>query len=411
MSDLLVPFALELRRRGLRVGPTELHALARALGRGVHDSSLTGFYYVARSLFVHSETELDAFDEAFGACFRGKPGELFVALDELEAWLRDPAKLMALSDEQKALLESLDLEELRRLFAERLAEQKERHDGGNRWIGTGGTSPFGAQGQHPSGLRVGPQGGGRSAIGIADARKYRPYRNDLVLDVRQIEVALRKLRSFVREGLQDEIDIDETIDATARNAGELEVVTRPPRRPNVRVILMMDVGGSMDPHIKVVSELFSAAKRASNFRELRTYYFHNAVYGQVYETESFREPVSLAQVMRDCDGERYHLVVVGDAAMHPGELHSDGPWYQGDHGGEARLTALKWFELLAEHFKRSVWLNPDNPRYWYGGTVEEIGAVFPMFPLTLQGLGEAIKHLSKGQRRAVGAAASISRGW
>jgi len=398
MSEVLVPFLLELRKRNLPVGLTELNALAQALLQGLHESSLTGFYYVARSLLVHSETELDAFDEAFGVHFRGIESEAFVLAKDLAEWLRDPAQLLHLSEEQKALLESLSMEELRELFEERLRQQRERHEGGSRWIGTGGTSPFGAGGYHPSGLRVGPRGGGRSALGVADARKFRPYRSDLVLDVRQIEVALRKLRSFVRDGLQEELDLDATIDATARNAGELEIVMAPPRRPNVRVILMMDVGGSMDPHIRLVSELFSAAKRATNFRELKCYYFHNAIYGRVFETESFREPVNISQLIRDCEGQRYHLILVGDAAMHPGELHSDGPWYQAHAVSEERLTALQWLHILADHFKHAVWLNPDKQRYWFG-TVEDIRRVFPMFPLTLDGLGDAIRQLSRGARR------------
>ncbi len=399
MSELLVPFLFELRKRRLPVGPTEIGALARALLANVHETSLTGFYYVARSLLVHSETELDAFDEAFGAHFRGIEAKAHVLASELEAWLRDPAQLLHLSEEERALLESLDMDEIRRLFEERMREQDERHDGGNRWIGTGGTSPFGAGGAHPSGLRVGPAGGGRSAIGVADARRFRPYRSDLVLDVRQIEVALRKLRSFVRQGAEEELDLEATIDATARNAGEIEVVTRPPRRPNVRVILLMDVGGSMDPHIKLVSELFSAAKRATHFRELRSYYFHNAIYGQVFETESFRDPVSVSSLLRECESERYQLVVVGDAAMHPGELHSDGPWYRAHATAEERTSAYGWFQLLADRFPRHVWLNPDNPKYWYAHTVEQLREVFPMFPLTLDGLSEAIAHLSRGQRR------------
>lgn len=395
---MLVPFVYELRKRKLKVGPMELNALAEALTAGVHQSSLDGFYYVARAVLVHSETELDAFDEAFGAYFRGIEKTAFVVTKQMLEWLKDPAKLLMLSDEEKAALEALDLEQLRELFAQRLAEQKDRHQGGNRWIGSGGTSPFGTGGHNPAGIRVGG-GGGRSAIGVADARKYRPYRNDLVLDVRQMVVALRKLRSYVREGLEEELDIEATIDATARNAGELEIVTRPPRRPNVRVILMMDVGGSMDPHVKVVSELFSAAKKATNFRELKTYYFHNAVYGKVFETERFRDPINLSELMRDHDGDRYQLIVVGDAAMHPGELHTDGPWYQASHHEKAEvITAYRWFAMLDDHFRRSAWLNPDPPRYWYG-TVQELQRIYEMFPLTLQGLTDAIKHLSRGAKQ------------
>jgi uncharacterized protein with von Willebrand factor type A (vWA) domain len=202
----------------------------------------------------------------------------------------------------------------------------------------------------------------------------------------------------VREGLVEELDIDGTVDMTAKNAGEIEIVTRAPRRPNVRVILMMDVGGSMDPHIRVVSELFSAAKRATHFRELRCYYFHNAIYGQVFATERFQSPIPVSQLFRECDGERYHLVLVGDAAMHPGELFSDGPWYRAHGASAERVTALEWFHLLSRHFRRHAWLNPDEPKYWHG-TVAEIRRVFPMFPLTLEGLGEAVHHLLRGARK------------
>jgi uncharacterized protein with von Willebrand factor type A (vWA) domain len=279
-----------------------------------------------------------------------------------------------------------------------MKEQKERHDGGNRWIGTGGTSPFGAHGMHPTGLRAGAAGGGRSAMAIADARSYRPYRSDIVLDVRQIEVALRKLRAFTREGAELELDIESTIDETARNAGELEIVMHPPRKPNVRVLLLMDLGGSMDPHAELVGQLFSAAKRASNFRELITHYFHNCVYGKVYDTESFRSSVPVRDLLHHCTRE-WKLVIVGDAAMHPSELLGGGNWYgtRGD-GGEA-MAGVRWMQLLADHFDRSVWLNPEPPTYWKGGTAEMLASVFPMFHLTLEGLGEAMAHLSKGPAR------------
>ncbi len=398
-SSVFVPFLFELRKRKVKVGLQEAMALARALGMNLHDTSLDGFYHVARALCVHREADLDAFDEAFLACFRGVEAKSLDLVKELEEWLSDPRARKELSPEDLAMLENLDLEELRRLFEERLREQKERHDGGNRWIGTGGTSPFGAHGAHPTGMRVGPKGGGRSAMAVADARVYRPYRSDLVLDVRQIEVALRKLRAFHREGADLELDLEATIDETAKNAGELEVVLRPPRRPNVRVLLLMDVGGSMDPYAQLVSQLFSAAKRASNFRELKTYYFHNCVYGRVYETESFTEPVRIRDLLLHCTRE-WKLVMVGDAAMHPAELLGGGDWYAGrdELGGEA-MHGIRWMQLLADHFEKTVWLNPDPPNYWRGGTAEMLGSVFQMFPLTLEGLGDAMAHLSKGAPR------------
>jgi uncharacterized protein with von Willebrand factor type A (vWA) domain len=396
---VFVPFLFELRKRKVKVGLQEAMALARALGMNLHDTSLDGFYHVARALCVHTEADLDAFDEAFLACFRGVEAKSLDLVKELEEWLSDPRARKELSPEELAMLQHLDLEELRRLFEERLREQKERHDGGNRWIGTGGTSPFGAHGAHPTGVRVGPKGGGRSAMAVADARVYRPYRSDLVLDVRQIEVALRKLRAFHREGADLELDLDATIDETAKNAGELEVVLRPPRRPNVRVLLLMDVGGSMDPYAQLVSQLFSAAKRASNFRELKTYFFHNCVYGRVYETERFSEPVRLRDLLLHCTRE-WKLVMVGDAAMHPAELLGGGDWYasRDELGGEA-MHGIRWMQLLADHFDKSVWLNPDPPNYWRGGTAEMLASVFQMFPLTLEGLGDAMAHLSKGTPR------------
>jgi uncharacterized protein with von Willebrand factor type A (vWA) domain len=397
LSASFVPFLFELRAQKVKVGTQEAMALARALTMGLHDSSLDGFYHVARALCVHREADLDAFDQAFARHFRGIESISVSLLDELEQWLKEPRNRKELTEEERKLLESLDMDALRKLFEERLREQKERHDGGNRWIGTGGTSPFGAHGQHPSGVRVGPMGGGRSAMAIADARRYKPYRSDLVLDVRQVEVALRKLRAFHREGALDELDIDETISETAKNAGELEIVMRPPRKSNVRVLLLMDVGGSMDPHAELVSRLFSAAKRASNIRELKTYYFHNCIYGRLYATERFTEPLRVREVM-DLTSPEWKLVMVGDAAMHPTELLGAGDWEywsKGGDGGEA-MPGIRWMMMLADHYKRAAWLNPDPPNYWRGGTAEQLGKVFSMYPLTLDGLGEAITALSKG---------------
>lgn len=394
MSAAFVPFLYELRSRKVKVGAQEAVALAEALAKGLHDSSLDGFYHVARALCVHREGDLDAFDQAFSTHFKGIELASVKILDELEEWLRDPKDRKMLTDEERALLQSLDMEELRRLYEERMKEQKERHDGGNRWIGTGGTSPFGANGTNPAGVRVGPQGGGRSAMAVADARRYKPYRSDLVLDVRQIEVALRKLRAFHREGAEMELDIDATIDETAKQGGELEIVLRPPKKSNVRVLLLMDVGGSMDPHAHTVSQLFSAAKRASNLRELKTYYFHNCIYGRLYETERFTDPLRVRDVLDQC-GPEWKLVLVGDAAMHPAELLGSGDWeYWSRTGDGDSRRGIEWMMQLSDHFRRAAWLNPDPPNYWKGGTAEALSQVFRMYPLTLDGLGEAVRHLS-----------------
>jgi uncharacterized protein len=393
---VFVDFLYELRKRRVPVGAQEAVALARALAGGMHDASLDGFYWVARCVLIHSETHLDDFDQAFLSHFKGIHVESKKIAEELLAWLKDPVRMRELSQEERDAIEAMDLDEVLRQFEERLREQKERHDGGNRWIGTGGTSPFGRAGFNPSGIRVGdgPGGGRGGAMKTADARKYKPYRSDLVLDIRQIEIALRKLRAFAREGADRELDIDATIDATAKNAGELEIVTRPPRRPNTRVILMMDVGGSMDPYSELVSQLFSAAKRATHWRELRTYYFHNCVYGRVFKTEGFQDPVLIPDLLHEC-GKHYKLVLVGDASMAPYELLG-APGY----GEEGRVPGLAWLMALREHFERSVWINPEGVGGFSHPTVDAIRSVFPMVSLTLEGLGQAVSELVRGGRRA-----------
>jgi uncharacterized protein with von Willebrand factor type A (vWA) domain len=391
---MFVEFLYELRARKVPVGTQEAVNLAQALTAGLHDSSLEGFYHVARALLVHSEAHLDDFDLVFAHHFRGVAIEAKALADELLGWLADAKQRRVLSPEELAAIERLDLDEVRRRFEERLREQKERHDGGSYWIGTGGTSPFGRGGTHPDGIRVGPAGGGSGgAMKSADARRYKPYRSDLRLDLRQMQIALRKLRAFGREGGAPELDVDATIDETAKNAGELSVVLRPPRRPSTRVILMMDVGGSMDPFASLVSHLFSAAKSSTHWKDLRTYYFHNCVYGKVYKTERFDEPVRVDDLLREC-GKHYKLVMLGDAYMAPYELF--GSYAE---RSDERLTGLGWLLRLREHFTRSVWLNPESPRGWAGSTIEQIGRVFPMYELTLDGLGQAVSELVRGAAR------------
>jgi uncharacterized protein with von Willebrand factor type A (vWA) domain len=392
---MYLPFLYELRRRGVPVGTQEALALAGALHAGLHDSSLDGFYHVARSLLVHSETHLDAFDQAFLAHFKGIESAGLELTQELMDWLREARERKDLTPEEQELLNSLDEEALQRLFEERLREQRERHDGGNRWIGTAGSSPFGNNGQGQQGNRVGGTGGRQgTAILQAGERKYQGYRDDVVLDTRQLEVALRKLRAFAREGLPDELDIDESINATAKNAGELEVVTRPPRRPNTRVVLLMDVGGSMDPYAALVSRLFSAASRATHFKELRTYYFHNCIYGKLYGTPQLTGGTTVPELIAQV-GRHHKLVLVGDAYMAPYELaiRADANGHYSPEG----LEGIVWLMQLAQHFERSAWLNPEPPRIWPGSTIATVSRVFPMFPLTLEGLGEAVAHLTKGR--------------
>jgi uncharacterized protein with von Willebrand factor type A (vWA) domain len=396
---MFIPFIYRLRQYGVPVGAQEAISLARALSLGLHDSSLDGFYYAARALCVHNEGHLDAFDQAFLAEFRGIEGKHVQLKEELLQWLKDAKlRLEDLSKEERELVESLDLDELKRLFEERMNEQRERHDRGNRWVGTAGTSPFGRQGEKGEGIRVGGEGGNRSAVKTADARKYRPYRSDIALDMRQMEMALRRLRMWQREGADEELDLDATIDATAKNVGELEVVTRPLNRPNTRVILMMDVGGSMDPYVDLMSRLFSATKKATHWKELRTYYFHNCVYGRVYKTERFDDPVWVKDLLHEC-GSHYKLIVVGDALMAPYELMRQGGAISIDDTNA--LSGIGWLTMLQQHFKSCVWLNPEPPSYWEGNTISAVRQVFEMFPLTLEGLTHSMQFLSRGRPRVL----------
>jgi uncharacterized protein with von Willebrand factor type A (vWA) domain len=392
---MFVPFLYELRDRGVKVGAQEALSLAEALRVGLHKGTLDGFYQVSRALCVHREQDLDAFDRAFAHHFRGVPDDALAIVDEILQWLEQPAAKRELTEEEKELLERLDLAEARERLRRRLLEQRERHDGGSRWVGTRGTSPHGSGGFHPTGIKVGTAPGGRGALEIAGERHFRDLRSDVTLDTRQIEVALRRLRAFVREGALDELDVEATIDKTARNAGELELSMRPPRRSNLRVLLLLDVGGSMDPHADVSERLFSAAKRATHFKELRTHYFHNCVYGRVYESAGLIKGTPVLRLLQDCDPS-WRLILVGDALMSPWELQSSGSrWSYSDDSG---APGIAWLAHLAQHFRHAAWLNPEPPAAWYG-TAEVIRRVFPMYRLTQDGLLQAVQHLMAGGTR------------
>jgi hypothetical protein len=385
-----------LRRRGVSVSLQEWLALMDVLSRGLERQTLTGFYHLARSLLVKSEAKFDAFDEAFLEVFAGL--ELLIdLLDKLREWLSDPLWFEhLLSPDLVAQLKTLGLDELLRMFEERLREQKEAHHGGSRWIGTGGTSPFGHGGYHPSGLRVGGPGGGRHAIRVAEERRFRDYRHDRVLDTRQVGVALAGMRQLTREGRRDELDLDETIRRTGRNAGELEIVFRAARINNVRLLLLMDVGGTMVPYAHLVERLFSAAHASRHLRDFRHYCFHNCVYGRLYLDGGLTRPAPTRDMMRELDG-RYRLLIVGDASMAPSELMSSwGALYNDDMD---ETPGREWLVRLARRFPRAAWLNPEPPSAWEYGTAAEIRRIFQMFPLTLNGLDDAISTLVGGRKR------------
>jgi hypothetical protein len=389
---MLIDFLFELRAKKVPVSTHEWMALMEAMAKGLHESSLDGFYHLCRAICVKDIALYDAYDEAFLAYFKDVHTDALQLTKELQEWLLDPKAMAGLTEEQRQALRDLDLEQLRELFEKRLREQKERHDGGNRWIGTGGTSPFGTGGRNPTGMRVGG-GGGRSAMAVADQRRFKEYRRDVVLDVRQIDMALRGLRKLGREGAIEELDLDETIDKTCKNAGELEVIFRPPRRNRVKVLLLMDVGGSMDPHSELMSRLFTAASRTGRFAKFRSYYFHNCVYNSVYEDAQFKKAIPVADLLATSDRDE-KLVMVGDALMHPAELL--------DPGGsmylysQTRASGIEWLRRLAHHFRSAAWLNPEPDRFWAGTTIEVIASVLPMWPLSLDGLAHAVRYLVRG---------------
>lgn len=384
---MFTDFFFLLRKCGIPVTAHEWLALMKAMEMGVCEPTLNHFYPVARAVLVKDEAFFDHFDQAFAHYFKDAE-EPSALKNELLKWLEE-AKKFNLTPEQIAMLEKLDLEELRRLFEERLAEQGERHDGGDRWIGTGGTSPFGHSGQNPRGIRVGGHGGSRSAVQIATMRRFAGYRNDIVLDTRQIMVALKKLRVLKRIGLEEELDLDETIDKTCRNAGEIDLVFKKPRKNNVKVLLLMDVGGTMEPFAHVVEKLFSAAHQCNHFKDFKYFYFHNCVYESLYR-KALSQPVPVPEVLQKFNQD-YRVILVGDAYMDPDELLMPYGSIYYYHRNET--PGIEWLRRIKNHFNKCIWLNPENQRYWDGTSIEMVRQIFRMYPLTLGGLGDGVQKL------------------
>ena len=392
-AGIFLAFFYRLRGHGLKVTPKQWLTLIEALAKGLHGSSLVGFYSLARGILVKDESELDDFDICFSAHFRGVDSAAAAIEKEVWDWLENPAPPHVADPSWWRMLDAVDVEALREEFESRLREQTERHDGGNRWIGTGGTSPFGHSGTHPGGIRVGGEGSGGSAVQVAAERRYREHRRDVVLGTRQLSVALKKLRALQRTGPADELDLAATIDRTAREGGELELVFEPPPENRLGLLLAMDIGGSMWPHRDLVDLLFSVAHRGRHFKHFDHVYFHNCIYEGVYADVRFHEQIPLADLFRRFDRET-RLVLVGDAHMYPGEITD-------------RFGAINWTERneqpgahylkrMRDHFRHCAWLNPMGRSAWSAPSIRLVREIFTMYPLTVQGVEELAKDLSKG---------------
>jgi uncharacterized protein with von Willebrand factor type A (vWA) domain len=382
-----------LRDEGVPIAIQEWQTFLRALEEGLHGSSLLGFYHLGRACLIKSETYFDHYDRVFARVFKGVEGAVDdeVTKKVLE-WLRDPKNFPNLTPEQLAQLERLSSDELMKRFLETLEKQTERHDGGNKWVGTGGKSPFGHGGQHPTGIRVGGPSKSRSAMKVAEERRFKDYRTDATLDSRQLRVALRRMRQLTRSGDATELDLDETIDETCKNAGEIELVFRPPRRNDVRLLLLMDVGGTMEPYYEPVSQLLTALHEERGLRDFQPYYFHNCVYDHLYTNARMlkKDAIPTGDVLRRLDS-RWKALFVGDAAMHPAELLE--PYGNIDPRRTAPTPGIAWLHRIATHFDRSVWLNPEGPAYWEADTARVIRRLFPMYHLSVDGLTQAVQTL------------------
>jgi uncharacterized protein with von Willebrand factor type A (vWA) domain len=385
---MFVDFLYHLRDCGLKVTSTEWLALVQALRGGHARANLNTFYHLARCLLVKRESDYDAYDRAFASFFAGIEAAPDVSAELLE-WLENPI-LPDISDEDRAKMRAFDLDELASRFRELLEQQKERHDGGNRWIGTGGTSPFGHGGEHPTGVRVGGVGGGRSAVQVAGSRRYRNLRSDRILDTRQIGIALRRLKRLDKDEGPEELKLDDTIEQSARNGGEIELVFGPPRRNRIKLLLLMDVGGSMDPYTHLCERLFSAAHAANHFKKFEYRFFHNCVYRRLYTDIQAWKGEPTDDVLKKLD-HTWSAVFVGDAWMAPTELTQSGGAIDFDHRNA--IAGLEWLQRIRQRVPNSIWLNPEPRVRWKEPTIRMIRRVFPMYELTIDGLTEAVDVL------------------
>ena len=392
---MFASFALQLRAAGLPVSITEYLTLMGAMKHGVAEYSIDDFYFLARATLVKDERHLDRFDRVFATVFQGLEQSSGDPATEIpEEWLRRIAE-KNLSPEEMAAIEALGgFEKLMETLRKRLEEQKERHQGGNKWIGTGGTSPFGAYGYNPEGIRIGqPESRHRRAVKVWDKREFRDLDGDVELGTRNMKIALRRLRRFARQGAATELDLHGTIHATASNAGSLDLKMVAERHNAVKILLLLDIGGSMDDHVRTSQELFSAVR--SEFKHFEHFYFHNCVYERVWRENRRRDATSLStwDLLRTY-GPDYRLVFVGDATMSPYEIVQPGGSVEHWNEEAGRI----WIERLTEHFRRAAWLNPAREEYWgYTQSIAMLRDLMSrrMYPLTLTGLDDMTRELSR----------------
>ena len=391
---MFLEFFLLLRRVAIPVSLGEWLSFLQALDQGLHHSSLTHFYRLCKACCIKHEKHFDHFDQCFAYYFRGTQKlDMPTLKKDFESWLQSAQLPKHLSADERSKLGSWSRQRLLRELENRIKEQKERHDGGSKWVGTGGTSPFGHSGYNPQGIRVGGESGHRRAVHVAADRKFANLSSDLVLATRQMSLALKKLRVLAQVGAADELDIDSTIAATARNAGDIDLVWRKNRENNLKLIMLMDVGGSMTPFAQLSARLFSAASAGMHFKAFDYYYFHNSPYEFLYTDMEREEKIAtedfLQRHSKDCA-----VIWVGDAAMSPYELFSVGGSV--DYYHHNSRPGMEWIDAINAKFAASVWLNPLPRDYWTAQTTHAIAQQITMFPLTIDGLEAAVKCLRKG---------------
>ena len=393
---MFTDFFFSLREAKIPVSLREYLTLIEALEKGVVDFSVDDFYFLSRATLVKDEKNLDRFDQVFGQCFKGlEAPTLETGFARIPAeWLKALTEKF-LTEEEKAKIEALGgWEKLMETLRERLAEQKNRHQGGGKWIGTGGTSPFGAYGYNPEGIRIGQdKNRHHKAVKVWDKREFRNLDDSVELGTRNIKVALRKLRKFAREGAADQLDLPDTIHSTAKNGGFLDLRMVPERHNAIKVLIFFDIGGSMDPHIRLCEELFSAAR--TEFKHLEFFYFHNCLYEGVWQDNArrYQERVPTEQVMRTFPHD-YKVIFVGDASMSPYELIYPGGSVEhwNEESGEV------WMRRLLDVYPKAVWLNPVPMNRWgYTTSIEMVSDIMSdrMYPLTIEGLDAAMSELRR----------------